>query len=495
MCDLSLSLHTASMMVRVAIERFQIAVDVLTFYGGMYNFAIVGVVSIFGGPYIVPSYVNQGYLILTSVIVAWQLSHLQPFLAWVLLVLLALYDLFAVLTPCGPLKALVNLMSKDDAPSMPGLLYEASLPVSLPPRGNRVSTNNDNGDSAEADNNRTNRSIQQGQQHQQQQQSSSHSGTTSHENVRDNRDTAVGNEIPEIERCPSATVEEDPDPDSGLVDSTTTTAAAAAAAAAAESSDGADESIEASPLLSPNGAATIATDEGLIEPSRISRVPLALAKVYKLRFLHDPQPPWILSTAAVDAAHTDDASTNDDNAATATSTAANVEFTPEQLCELVDVVFPRNGGRIVPTLSLENANVIYRRTAATDETRYTVIGSRGEHRRVLFINNEGRIFEDLRESNAAEERKERTSIRLGLGDFIFYSILVSKAALFSFTTFAVCTLAVLSGLGLTLLLLAVYGAALPALPVSIALGVVFYLFTRFIMEPWVEAVFTERVYV
>ena len=42
--------------------------------------------------------------------------------------MLAMYDLCAVLTPCGPLKALVNLMSEEGAPEMPGLLYEAELP-------------------------------------------------------------------------------------------------------------------------------------------------------------------------------------------------------------------------------------------------------------------------------------------------------------------------------------------------------------------------------
>ena len=53
--------------------------------------------------------------------VAWQLSYFNEWMAWALLIMLALYDLFAVLTPCGPLKALVKLMSKDDAPSMPGV--------------------------------------------------------------------------------------------------------------------------------------------------------------------------------------------------------------------------------------------------------------------------------------------------------------------------------------------------------------------------------------
>jgi hypothetical protein len=32
--------------------------------------------------------------------------------------MLAIYDLCAVLTPCGPLKALVNLMQHEDAPEM-----------------------------------------------------------------------------------------------------------------------------------------------------------------------------------------------------------------------------------------------------------------------------------------------------------------------------------------------------------------------------------------
>ena len=47
------------------------------------------------------------------------------------------------------------------------------------------------------------------------------------------------------------------------------------------------------------------------------------------------------------------------------------------------------------------------------------------------------------------------------GDFIFYSVLVSKAALYSFTSFAACMLVILAGLGGTLILLAVHGKALP----------------------------------
>ena len=45
-------------------------------------------------------------------------------------------------------------------------------------------------------------------------------------------------------------------------------------------------------------------------------------------------------------------------------------------------------------------------------------------------------------------------------------------------------IAIIAGLGVTLLLLALTQKALPALPVSIALGVLFYFVTRLAMEPF-----------
>ncbi|GER38606.1 presenilin-like family protein [Striga asiatica] len=77
------------------------------------------------------------------------------------------------------------------------------------------------------------------------------------------------------------------------------------------------------------------------------------------------------------------------------------------------------------------------------------------------------------------------AIKLGLGDFIFYSVLVGRAAMYDFMTVYACYLAIIAGLGVTLLLLAFYRKALPALPVSILLGVLFYLLTRLLLEDFV----------
>ena len=87
---------------------------------------------------------------------------------------------------------------------------------------------------------------------------------------------------------------------------------------------------------------------------------------------------------------------------------------------------------------------------------------------------------------STDEDDEVRGVKLGLGNFIFYSVLVSTAARHDFVTFASCTLVVLLGLGLTLLLLIVAGKALPALPISIFLGVFFYFLGRYTLEPYVD---------
>lgn len=84
-------------------------------------------------------------------------------------------------------------------------------------------------------------------------------------------------------------------------------------------------------------------------------------------------------------------------------------------------------------------------------------------------------------------------IRLGLGDFVFYSVLVGRAAMYDLMTVYACYLVIVSGLGCTLILLTVFQRALPALPISITLGVAFYFLTRLLMEPFVVGASTNLV--
>lgn len=86
------------------------------------------------------------------------------------------------------------------------------------------------------------------------------------------------------------------------------------------------------------------------------------------------------------------------------------------------------------------------------------------------------------------------AIKLGLGDFVFYSVLVGRAAMYDLMTVYACYLAIVAGLGATLVLLAVWQRALPALPISISLGVLFYFFARLIMDPFVLDMSTNLVF-
>jgi presenilin 1 len=85
------------------------------------------------------------------------------------------------------------------------------------------------------------------------------------------------------------------------------------------------------------------------------------------------------------------------------------------------------------------------------------------------------------------------AVKLGLGDFIFYSVLVGRAAMYDLMTVYACYLAIIGGLGATLILLAVWRRALPALPISISLGVVFYFLTRLILDPFVVDLATHLI--
>lgn len=111
---------------------------------------------------------------------------------------------------------------------------------------------------------------------------------------------------------------------------------------------------------------------------------------------------------------------------------------------------------------------------------------------VELINSENERGRSARDGEASEMSMTR-GIKLGLGDFVFYGVLVGRAAMYDLMTVYACYLAIISGLGCTLILLSVYRHALPALPISIALGVMFYFLTRLLMEPFVVGASTNLV--
>jgi len=227
----------------------------------------------------------------------------------------------------------------------------------------------------------------------------------------------------------------------------------------------------------------------------IRTLPFAICKIYKLQVTRDNNcPPFIEEKYnPVDLAN---------------GTGPRPIYTPEELKTNVTVLFPRRGGRITVQHPEDGDESARRRRAnyhGENLSRYIVTDPNGDVKRVLVMKDTGKVYEEVQgqapsaNSNGSGDDDanggNNNSIKLGLGDFIFYSVLVSKAAMYSFTTFAACTLTILAGLGGTLVLLSVYHAALPALPISIFLGVMFYFVTRALIEPWIETIMVVPFYV
>ncbi|KAJ9451742.1 Presenilin-B [Diplonema papillatum] len=90
---------------------------------------------------------------------------------------------------------------------------------------------------------------------------------------------------------------------------------------------------------------------------------------------------------------------------------------------------------------------------------------------------------------------ESRRYKLGLGDFIFYSVLVGRAAVFGYVPWVASFIAVIAGLCLTLFALATLKVPLPALPCSIFLGIAAAFSSRYILMPYALQAAVDSVYV
>ena len=366
--------YFGGVMFYEAIQRHNLWVSKISFALFLYNVTVVGVYSLFIQRGVPPA-VGQGYLICISVILAWELSHFSEITAWVLLCLLALYDLFAVLTPCGPLKALVNLMGQDGAPELRGLLYEAQLP-------------------AQARRQQPPTSSQSGQQQQQQQQQQ-HAPT----------------------RGPTPGPTPSPTPMRGSTEEEQKNENEAAEQQPLEQLTPVPPPVEQGIAIEGSGLTVPPSTEMMVSPTNdefetVSRptgtIPLAIAKLYKV--------------PRVDGIATDG------------------DYSPEELKELVEVYFPRNGGRMerVPSstdtggnASADMADTTERRSRfgfrrrprerKPEVVHYRVIDRHGVIKRTIFVGEkDGKVYRVIdREEQEEEEDSMPNTVKLGLVSTIY----------------------------------------------------------------------------
>lgn len=109
--------------------RYQIPYDYLGMAIFLWNFGIVGILSIF---YRAHPKMGQAYLVVLSIIMGWMLTRLPEWSTWTILVAVAIYDIVAVLCPKGPLQMLVRLAQERNQP-IPGFVYDSSNENQLHP--------------------------------------------------------------------------------------------------------------------------------------------------------------------------------------------------------------------------------------------------------------------------------------------------------------------------------------------------------------------------
>ena len=137
-------------IIRAVCARYRVPLDWITLGVFSYNFVAVGLATVYVESWVEvldqmaqhwgnailqihSRYILNGYLVLYTVALCWPFCCMHEWTVWTTLVLLIIWDLAAVLTPCGPLRYIMKLEERRARSGLaafelpPGLIYETPL--------------------------------------------------------------------------------------------------------------------------------------------------------------------------------------------------------------------------------------------------------------------------------------------------------------------------------------------------------------------------------
>eukprot|EP00877_Chromochloris_zofingiensis_P008023 jgi/Chrzof1/3474/Cz12g26260.t1 len=499
---------TGGIMINL-LQVTRIHMDAFSLCFILLNFSVVGVCSLFFMP--APLLLKQCYLVWVGIITAYIFTYIPEWTSWVLLVMMAVYDLVAVLLPGGPLKILVELAIEREQ-ELPALIYEAR-PVGRPyQRGHWGRRNQEPGMAvapteagATADGSPSRVALL-----------SAGGGA----------DAELGMMSSSASSSPGIGAHPRPRPLAEGVEYPQQGSMSATSAGAGALPSGVELTTSPGQLRGKHGFDLPGVTQFGRPIAEGSEVPASQRSPgtgdvatstqgrYQTEVLNDSgvitvrglAPIRTPSGASVYHSVSDGLETGQQMSGDFGGNGAHPGGVLEPVTDISGALLPGQSGesqvRLTRSTSRQRAVCFAPDPAPTstnhhmsDRSDVAIPISAGVNNRV---HNRGNGMQRPEEAEAGEDEEGfgdlPDSIKLGLGDFIFYSMLVGRAAMYDMMTVYASYLAIVAGLGITLLLLALARKALPALPVSIALGVVFYFLTRLVLEPFVVPLGLQGAY-